>query len=62
MNTAELTNEAVAKPRKRYDAGVLKYRGMGYWERWTVVWTDCLTACEMYRARAYLVPALLLPS
>src|ERR1700739_1140151 len=32
MNTVEQTNEVTAKPRKRYDAGVLKYREMGYWE------------------------------
>jgi len=78
---------------KRYKAGVLKYRQMGYWQpdyqpkptdilalfritpqegvdpieaaaavagesstaTWTVVWTDRLTACEMYRAKAYRV-------
>jgi len=76
---------------KRYAAGVLKYRQMGYWDgdyvpkdsdviclfritpqegvdpveaaaavagesstaTWTVVWTDRLTACDSYRARAY---------
>ncbi len=79
--------------RGRYDAGVLKYREMGYWQpdyvpkdtdvislfritpqegvepeeaaaavagesstaTWTVVWTDRLTACELYRAKAYRV-------
>jgi ribulose-bisphosphate carboxylase large chain len=82
-----------APPRKRYDAGVLKYREMGYWDpdyepratdvlalyritpqagvdpieaaaavagesstaTWTVVWTDRLTACDMYRAKAFKV-------
>ncbi len=82
-----------AKPRKRYDAGVMKYKEMGYWDgdyepkdtdllalfritpqdgvdpveaaaavagesstaTWTVVWTDRLTACDMYRAKAYRV-------
>ncbi|MEN8719365.1 MAG: form I ribulose bisphosphate carboxylase large subunit [Oceanococcaceae bacterium] len=77
----------------RYDAGVLKYKQMGYWEpdyepkdtdticlfritpqdgvdpeeaaaavagesstaTWTVVWTDLLTACDSYRAKAYRV-------
>jgi ribulose-bisphosphate carboxylase large chain len=75
----------------RYQAGVLKYKEMGYWvpdyepkitdliavfritpqegvdpeeaaaavagesstATWTVVWTDRLTACENYRAKAY---------
>lgn len=79
--------------RGRYDAGVLKYRDMGYWQpdyvprdtdvialfritpqegvepeeaaaavagesstaTWTVVWTDRLTACDAYRAKAYRV-------
>jgi ribulose-bisphosphate carboxylase large chain len=78
---------------KRYQAGVLKYKEMGYWvpgyvpkdtdliavfritpqegvdpeeaaaavagesstATWTVVWTDRLTACENYRAKAYEV-------
>jgi ribulose-bisphosphate carboxylase large chain len=78
---------------KRYAAGVLKYRQMGYWvpdyepretdvvclfritpqegvdpveaaaavagesstATWTVVWTDRLTACDSYRAKAYRV-------
>jgi ribulose-bisphosphate carboxylase large chain len=77
--------------KKRYAAGVLKYREMGYWQpdyepkdtdilclfritpqagvdpeeaaaavagesstaTWTVVWTDRLTACDSYRAKAY---------
>ena len=79
--------------KKRYSAGVLKYRQMGYWQpdyviketdtlclfritpqegvdpveaaaavagesstaTWTVVWTDRLTACDSYRAKAYKV-------
>src|SRR5687768_12054019 len=79
--------------KKRYSAGVLKYKEMGYWRpdytpadtdvicvfrvtpqdgvdpeeaaaavagesstaTWTVVWTDRLTACEAYRAKAYRV-------
>src|SRR5471032_357639 len=79
--------------KKRYTAGVLKYRQMGYWDAdyvpkdtdticlfritpqdgvdpieaaaavagesstatWTVVWTDRLTACDAYRAKAYRV-------
>lgn len=82
--------------RERYDAGVLKYREMGYWQpdyvpqdtdvialfritpqpgvepeeaaaavagesstaTWTVVWTDRLTACDKYRAKAYRVDAV----
>src|SRR5512142_1692527 len=78
---------------RRYQAGVLKYAQMGYWQpdyepkatdvlalfrvtpqegvdpieaaaavagesstaTWTVVWTDRLTACDMYRAKAYRV-------
>ena len=79
--------------KKRYAAGVLKYKQMGYWQpdyvvkdtdvvalfritpqegvdadeaaaavagesstaTWTVVWTDRLTACDLYRAKAYRV-------
>ncbi len=84
---------AVTDAKKRYSAGVLKYREMGYWNpdyepkdtdviclfritpqdgvdpeeaaaavagesstaTWTVVWTDRLTACDSYRAKAYRV-------
>ena len=92
MSTA--TAETGKRPvRGRYDAGVLKYREMGYWQpeyvprdtdvialfritpqegvepeeaaaavagesstaTWTVVWTDRLTACDAYRAKAYRV-------
>jgi len=80
----------------RYQAGVLKYAQMGYWDpdyipsdtdilalfritpqqgvepeeaaaavagesstaTWTVVWTDRLTACERYRAKAFRVDAV----
>ena len=79
--------------RSRYDAGVMKYKEMGYWQpdyvpkdtdvialfrivpqdgvdpveaaaavagesstaTWTVVWTDRLTDCDKYRAKAYRV-------
>jgi len=79
--------------KERYQAGVIEYAKMGYWEpdyvpkdtdliamfritpqdgvdpveaaaavagesstaTWTVVWTDRLTACEKYRAKAYRV-------
>src|SRR5262252_9621364 len=79
--------------KRRYSAGVLKYRQMGYWNAdyvprdtdviclfrvtpqdgvdpieaaaavagesstatWTVVWTDRLTACDNYRAKAFRV-------
>ncbi len=85
------------KGKERYNAGVISYKNMGYWQpdyepidtdvialfritpqpgvdhdecaaavagesstaTWTVVWTDRLTACELYRAKAYrseLVP------
>src|SRR6202795_924275 len=83
----------ISDAKKRYTAGVLKYRQMGYWDAdyvpkdtdtlclfritpqegvdpieaaaavagesstatWTVVWTDRLTACDRYRAKAYKV-------
>ena len=83
----------ITDAKKRYSAGVLKYRQMGYWQAdyvpkdtdticlfritpqegvdpieaaaavagesstatWTVVWTDRLTACDSYRAKAYKV-------
>jgi ribulose-bisphosphate carboxylase large chain len=78
---------------ERYEAGVIPYKKMGYWDAdytiketdvlclfrvtpqpgvdpieaaaaiagesstatWTVVWTDLLTACDVYRAKAYFV-------
>ncbi len=84
---------AITDAKRRYKAGVLKYRQMGYWEpdyvpratdtvclfritpqegvdpveaaaavagesstaTWTVVWTDRLTACDSYRAKAFKV-------
>src|SRR5215216_5080260 len=92
---ASITNDSsqITDARKRYSAGVLKYRQMGYWDAdyvpkdtdtlclfritpqegvdpeeaaaavagesstatWTVVWTDRLTACDSYRAKAYKV-------
>jgi ribulose-bisphosphate carboxylase large chain len=83
----------MAEPRDRYQAGVMPYAQMGYWDpdyepldsdvialfritpqdgvdaveaaaavagesstaTWTVVWTDRLTACDRYRAKAYRV-------
>jgi len=83
----------ITDAKKRYSAGVLKYKQMGYWvpdyqpketdticlfritpqdgvdpeeaaaavagesstATWTVVWTDRLTACDSYRAKAYQV-------
>ena len=83
----------ITDAKKRYSAGVLKYKQMGYWmpdytpkdtdticlfritpqegvdpeeaaaavagesstATWTVVWTDRLTACDSYRAKAYKV-------
>ncbi|OGA17987.1 MAG: ribulose-bisphosphate carboxylase large subunit [Betaproteobacteria bacterium RIFCSPLOWO2_02_FULL_66_14] len=89
LESVKTPNESAA----RYQAGVLKYTQMGYWEpdyrprdtdvlalfritpqegvdpeeaaaavagesstaTWTVVWTDRLTACERYRAKAYKV-------
>src|SRR6202167_6846121 len=88
-----LSDGAIKDVKKRYSAGVLKYRQMGYWDAdyfpkdtdtlclfritpqegvdpieaaaavagesstatWTVVWTDRLTACDSYRAKAYKV-------
>ncbi|MFO1386877.1 MAG: ribulose-bisphosphate carboxylase large subunit, partial [Chitinivorax sp.] len=88
-----MTDAPVTDAKKRYAAGVLKYKQMGYWEpdyepkqtdviclfritpqegvdaeeaaaavagesstaTWTVVWTDRLTACDSYRAKAYRV-------
>src|SRR5438552_5586680 len=82
---------AITDAKRRYRAGVIKYRQMGYWDpdyvpkptdticlfritpqdgvdpeeaaaavagesstaTWTVVWTDRLTACDAYRAKAY---------
>jgi len=87
---------AITDAKRRYKAGVLKYRQMGYWEpdyvpkatdtvclfritpqegvdpieaaaavagesstaTWTVVWTDRLTACDTYRAKAFKVEAV----
>ena len=86
----------IATESERYQAGVIPYAKMGYWEpdyvpkdtdiltlfritpqegvdpieaaaavagesstaTWTVVWTDRLTACEVYRAKAYRVDAV----
>ena len=90
---APTADRIVTDKKKRYSAGVLKYRQMGYWDAdyvpretdtvclfritpqegvdpveaaaavagesstatWTVVWTDRLTACDTYRAKAYKV-------
>src|ERR1700722_11787634 len=84
---------AMVEQRDRYQAGVMPYAQMGYWDpdyepldtdvialfritpqdgvdaveaaaavagesstaTWTVVWTDRLTACDRYRAKAYRV-------
>lgn len=92
-----MATETIKEGKERYQAGVIPYKKMGYWEpdyvpkdtdvialfritpqpgvdheeaaaavagesstaTWTVVWTDRLTACELYRAKAYrseLVP------
>src|SRR5258705_4982654 len=86
----------IATESERYQAGVIPYAKMGYWEpdyvpkdtdiltlfritpqegvdpieaaaavagesstaNLTVVWTDRLTACEVYRAKAYPVDAV----
>ena len=91
-NTSPGSTE-ITDAKKRYSAGVLKYRQMGYWmpdyvpkdtvtlclfritpqdgvdpeeaaaavagesstATWTVVWTDRLTACDSYRAKAYML-------
>jgi ribulose-bisphosphate carboxylase large chain len=91
--TKPVDNGVITDASKRYSAGVLKYRQMGYWApdyepretdvvclfritpqdgvdpeeaaaavagesstaTWTVVWTDRLTACDSYRAKAYRV-------
>src|SRR6202789_4408257 len=94
LNTIEKPADvAIKDAKKRYTAGVLKNRQMGYWDAdyapkdtdtlclfritpqegvdpieaaaavagesstatWTVVWTDRLTACDSYRAKAYKV-------
>ena len=91
---ATITAKVEEKKRTgRYDAGVMQYKDMGYFDldyepkptdvialfritpqdgvdpeeaaaavagesstaTWTVVWTDRLTACEKYRAKAYRV-------
>jgi len=92
-NVTDNTSSIITDAKKRYSAGVLKYRQMGYWvpdyeiketdtlclfritpqdgvdpveaaaavagesstATWTVVWTDRLTACDSYRAKAYKV-------
>lgn len=86
-------SETISEGKERYQAGVISYKKMGYWEpdyvpkdtdviamfritpqkgvdpeeiaaavagesstaTWTVVWTDRLTACERYRAKAFRV-------
>ncbi|MFC5499946.1 form I ribulose bisphosphate carboxylase large subunit [Caenimonas terrae] len=88
-----MADQQITDAKKRYSAGVLKYRQMGYWmpdyvpkdtdticlfritpqegvdpeeaaaavagesstATWTVVWTDRLTACDSYRAKAFRV-------
>eukprot|EP01034_Spumella_vulgaris_P007519 gene7519-9580_t len=94
MNDAMTSDDKqITDGKKRYAAGVLKYKQMGYWQpdyvpkdtdvialfritpqegvpadecaaavagesstaTWTVVWTDRLTACELYRAKAFRV-------
>ena len=87
---------AITDGKKRYSAGVLRYKQMGYWDpdyqpketdliamfrmtpqegvdseecaaavagesstaTWTVVWTGRLTACDLYRAKAYRVDSV----
>ena len=93
MSNAPVGSTEIKDAKKRYSAGVLKYKQMGYWmpdyvpkdtdtlclfritpqdgvdpeeaaaavagesstATWTVVWTDRLTACDSYRAKAYKV-------
>jgi ribulose-bisphosphate carboxylase large chain len=93
MMTKPVENSVITDAKKRYAAGVLKYKQMGYCQpdyqpkdtdiialfritpqagvepdeaaaavagesstaTWTVVWTDRLTACDKYRAKAYRV-------
>ncbi len=88
---ADASQHTTGNTNKRYNAGVIPYKKMGYWDAdyevkvtdviavfrltpqagvdpeeaaaavagesstatWTVVWTDRLTACDMYRAKAY---------
>ena len=91
--TETSASSQITDAKKRYSAGVLKYKQMGYWmpdyvpketdticlfritpqegvdpveaaaavagesstATWTVVWTDRLTDCDSYRAKAYKV-------
>jgi len=93
VEPAMAESSQITDAKKRYSAGVLKYRQMGYWQpdylpkatdtvclfritpqegvepeeaaaavagesstaTWTVVWTDRLTACDSYRAKAFKV-------
>jgi ribulose-bisphosphate carboxylase large chain len=93
LKAVKQRKEVSGSGNRRYQAGVLKYREMGYWQpdyqpadsdvialfritpqagvepeeaaaavagesstaTWTVVWTDRLTACETYRAKAYRI-------
>ncbi len=93
MSELDSGSGQITDAKKRYSAGVLKYKQMGYWmpdyvpkdtdtlclfritpqdgvdpeeaaaavagesstATWTVVWTDRLTACDSYRAKAYKV-------
>ncbi len=87
------SERTIREGKERYQAGVIPYKAMGYWEpdyvptdtdvialfrvtpqegvdpeeaaaavagesstaTWTVVWTDRLTACDLYRGKAYRV-------
>ena len=40
---------------RRSDEAAAAVAGESSTATWTVVWTDRLTACEMYRAKAYRV-------